>query len=65
MANSLFSINDLPQIPDISHHPMGLMFPKRSFGEKNPVLRSFQTAWFNYDEGKDLSYYHAHLHEEI
>ena len=43
---------------------MGLTFPKRSFGEKNPVLRSFQAAWFktrpflHYDEGKDLSYYH-------
>ena len=34
MANSLLSINDLPQIPDIPHHPMGLTFPKRSFGEK-------------------------------
>ena len=40
---------------------MGLTFPKRSF-EKNPVLRSFQAAWFktwpflHYDEGKDLSY---------
>ena len=64
MANSLLSINDLPQIPDIPHHPMGLTFSKRSFGEKNPVLRSFQAAWFktwpflHYDEGKDLSYYH-------
>ena len=43
---------------------MGLTFPKRSFGEKNPVLRSFQAAWLktwpflHYDEGKDLSYYH-------
>ena len=64
MANSLLSVNDLPQIPDIPHHPMGLTFPKRSFGEKNPVLRSFQAAWFNtwsflhYDEGKDLAYCH-------
>eukprot|EP00731_Ephydatia_muelleri_P033418 Em0029g24a len=64
MANSLLSINDLPQIPEIPHHPMGLTFPKRSFGEKKPVLRSFQAAWFkawsflHYDEGKDLAYCH-------
>ena len=64
MANSLLSINDLPQIPDIQHHPKGLTFPKRSFGEKNPVLRSFQATWFKTwtflqdDEGKDLSYCH-------
>ncbi|KAL5517004.1 hypothetical protein EMCRGX_G002468 [Ephydatia muelleri] len=64
MANSLLSINDLPQIPDIPHHPKGLTFPKRSFGEKKPVLRSFQAAWFKawsflyYDEGKDLAYCH-------
>ena len=64
MANSLLSINDLPQIPDIPYHTMGLTFPKRSFGEKNPVLRSFQAAWFmtwsflHYDEGKDLAYCH-------
>ena len=44
--------------------PTSLWFPKRSFGEKYPVLRSFQAAWFktwpflHYDEGKDLSCYH-------
>ena len=29
-ATSLLSINDLPQIPDIPHHPMDLTFPKRT-----------------------------------
>ena len=62
MANSLLSINDLPQILDIPHHPMGLMFPKRSFGEKKSCRDCFRLnciAWFKtWVKGKDLSYYH-------
>ena len=64
MANSLLSINDLPQILDIPHHPMGLTFPKCSFGEKKSclaivsgliALHGLSLTWV---KGKDLSFYH-------
>jgi hypothetical protein len=42
-------------------------FPKRSFGEKVPVLLGFQPVWFrkwpflHYNEAKDLVYCHTCL----
>ncbi len=47
---------------DIGHQPATFTFPKRSFGVKKPVLRSFQSEWFkqwsflHYDEAKDVVY---------
>ena len=40
-------LSNLPEIPDRPHQPgQGFKFPKRSFGKKNVVLRSFQQSWF-------------------
>ena len=48
------------------HHPdLTFKFPKRSFGKKKPVYRSFQSAWFvqwpflHYDQSKDPVYCHT------
>ena len=53
---------DLPPTP---HQPSGHRFPKRAFGKKTVVWRSFQQSWFNqwtwlhYDEANDLAYCHT------
>lgn len=47
-------------VPSVPNQPKSFKFPKRSFGQKNPVQRSFQASWFSskpwlhYDESKDL-----------
>ena len=52
---------------DKPHQPHAFKFPKRTFGKKNPVSRSFQSAWFqqwpflHYDESKDLVFCHTCL----
>ena len=33
-------------ISEEPHQPKAINFPKRSFGKKNPVIRSFQQEWF-------------------
>ena len=33
-------------ISEEPHQPKAIIFPKRSFGMKNPVFRSFQQEWF-------------------
>ncbi|XP_056010850.1 uncharacterized protein LOC130046401 [Ostrea edulis] len=44
------------------NQPANFKFPKRSFGKKNPELRSFNSSWFkpypwlHYDEAKDLAF---------
>ena len=49
-------------LPDKPHQPRNFKFPKRSFGQKNPAKRSFQSNWFSnwpwlhYDEGLDLAF---------
>ena len=55
-------------IPSQPHQPpASFTFPKRSFGKKAPVLRSFQHAWFkqwtflHYGEAKDVAYCHTCL----
>ena len=55
-----------PEIPDTPHQPgQGFKFPKRSFGKKTVVKRSFQAAWFqqwpflHYDQANDLVYCHV------
>ena len=54
-------------IPDLSLTPQpsaSFVYPKRIFGKKNIVWRSFQQAWFkqwtwlHYDEANDLAYCH-------
>ena len=55
-------IPDLPPAP--YHPPDGFSFPKRPFGKKKIVWRSFQASWLkqwtflHYDETKDLAYCH-------
>lgn len=52
-------------LTDKPHQPVNFKFPKRSFGQKNAVLRSFQPAWFrqwaflHYDEAKDVTFCHT------
>ena len=55
-------------VPVQPHHPDGsFSFPKRSFGQKKSVLRSFQPGWFvqwpflHYDEALDVAYCHTCL----
>ena len=56
------SIMDIPPVPN---QPKTFKFPQRSFGQKNPVKRSFQSSWFanrtwlHYDEANDLAYCHV------
>ena len=56
------SIMDVPLFPN---QPKTFKFPQRSFGQKNPVKRSFQSSWFanitwlRYDEANDIEYCHV------
>ena len=60
----------LPEdIPEHPHQPdAGYKFPKRSFGKKMVVNRSFQHSWFlkwpflHYNEPNDIVYCHTCLH---
>ena len=45
VSESSQSDDDLPSIGDDPFQPRSIKFPKRSFREKKPVLRSFQSAW--------------------
>ena len=38
---------ELTDIGDSAHQPHGFSFPKRKFGNKNPVERAFQPTWFS------------------
>ena len=50
--------------PSKPHQPANFKFPKRTFGKKNIVHRSFQSSWFSqwsflhYDEARDLTFCH-------
>eukprot|EP00731_Ephydatia_muelleri_P007654 Em0003g1902a len=47
-ASSSQSVSDTESIfPEIPHQPRVFHFPKREFGKKSAVRRSFQTAWFD------------------
>ena len=35
------------KLPEKPHQPRHFKFPKREFGKKNPVERSFQSSWFD------------------
>ena len=55
-------------IPDNPHQPSAnYKFPKRIFGQKKPVSRVFQSAWFSqwpflcYNEANDVAYCHTCL----
>ena len=48
----------LPDIGDSPHQPRGISFPKRSFGKKKIVMRSFRDSWFD-------SWSWLHYHEEM
>ena len=41
------SATDLPDIGNKPNQPRRYQFPKRSFGKKNVVYRSFQPTWFD------------------
>ena len=63
---SVGQLSDLPEIPDSPRQPgPEFNFPKRSFGKKSVVSRSFQHSWFrqwsflHYDERNDLAYCHT------
>ena len=56
----------VPELPLTPHQPSaGFVFPKRAFGIKNVVWRSFQRTWLNqwawlhYDEANDRAYCHT------
>ncbi|XP_045167705.1 zinc finger MYM-type protein 1-like [Mercenaria mercenaria] len=52
-------------IPPIPNQPKTFKFQERTFGQKNPVNRSFQPPWFanrtwlHYDETNELAYCHV------
>ena len=52
----------IPDLPDSPNQPTSYSFPKKSFGKKTVVERSFQAAWFqtwrwlHYDETNDKAY---------
>ena len=52
-------------LPSKPHQPRQFRFPKREFGKKTIVKRSFQTSWFDrfawlhYDEAKDAAFCHV------
>ncbi|XP_056003508.1 zinc finger MYM-type protein 1-like [Ostrea edulis] len=52
-------------VPSEPNQPKALSFPKRTFGKKAPVQRSFQGSWFDsrpwlhYDEPRDLAFCHV------
>ena len=48
----------LPDIGDSPHQPRDISFPKRSFGKKKIVMRSFHDSWFD-------SWSWLHYHEEM
>ena len=54
----------LPDLPGEPHHPVSFSFPKRTFGQKKIVSRSFQHTWYtswpwlHYDEEKDIVFCH-------
>ena len=66
MASSSCSRFVVPDLPPARHQPSRcFVFPKRTFGKKNVVWRSFQQSWFNqwtwlhYDEANDVTYCHT------
>ncbi len=54
----------LTDVPSEPYQPQNHSFPKRQFGQKNVVNRSFQSSWFakwkwiHYDASGDLAYCH-------
>ena len=68
MAASISEEGLVPEdIGEKPHQPLTFNFPKRSFGKKTIVQRSFQPAWFtkwpfiHYDEAKDAAFCHTCL----
>ena len=62
------AVPTVQDIPDKPHQPSAsYKFPKRTFGQKKPVSRSFQPAWFSqwpflhYNEANDVAYCHTCL----
>ena len=53
------------EIPEDPHQPTAISFPKRAFGKKGDVLRSFQSDWFkkwpflHYNETNDVVFCHT------
>ena len=58
----LFEVSDLPDVGNEPNQPHHCRSPKRSFGKKTAVYRSFQATWFNwwwwlhYDSSRDLAF---------
>ena len=55
----------LPDIAESPHQPLDFHFPKRQFGKKEIVSRSFQSSWFklhswlHYDKARDVTFCHT------
>ena len=64
-AQASSSRDNLPDISSCPHQPTVFSLPKRSFGKKKVVLRSFQASRFrqwlylHYNEARDLVYCHT------
>jgi len=64
LAPHIANVTDVPEKP---HQPKCFRFPKRSFGQKTVVHRSFQLHWFtewpflHYNEASDVVFCHTCL----
>ena len=67
MATAAVHVGPAVDVPNQPHQSLTFAFPKRSFGKKAPVFRSFQPSWFSqwpflhYDEANDVAYCHTCL----
>ena len=61
-SSSSIASSIVPSLGNKPNQPTSFSFPKRSFGKKDPVFRSFQSSWFkkwpwlHYDQAKDLAF---------
>ena len=55
----------VPTVPEEPYQPSNYNFPRREFGQKNVVCRSFQSSWFckwkwlHYESSRDVVYCHT------
>ena len=61
-ADNIAQPSNMPNIGSKPNQPRHFNFPKRHFGKKNVVYRSFQAAWFDrwqwlhYDCSRDVAF---------
>ena len=55
----------VPTVPEEPYQPLNYNFPRREFGQKTVVNRSFQSSWFikwkwlHYESSRDVVYCHT------